>query len=90
VELVVSKPPDDVHALLLRIRTMKWQAVSVLASSSNGLAREEAAALVATLDGIECAMRNAPEPAAIKAAAERVEAIARFRDHEPRRRTAGR
>ena len=88
--MAVSKPPDDVHALLLRIRTMKWQAVSVLASSSSGLAREEAAALVATLDGIVCAMRNQPEPAAIKAAAERIEALARFRDHEPRVRSAGR
>jgi hypothetical protein len=86
----VWKPPDDVHALLLRIRTMKWQAVSVLASSSSGLAREEAAALVATLDGIVCALRNNPEPAAVKAAAERVEALARFRDHEPRTRVAGR
>ena len=30
----------------MRISTMKWQAVSVIASSPNGLAREEAAALV--------------------------------------------
>jgi hypothetical protein len=89
-ELAVWKSSDDVAALLLRIRTMKWQAVTVLATSSNGLAREEAAALVATLDGIVAAMRNKPEPAAIKAAAERVEALARFRDHEPRVRVAGR
>ena len=84
------KSSDDVAALLLRIRTMKWQAVTVLASSSNGLAREEAAAVVATLDGIVDAMRNKPEPDAIKAAVERIDALARFRDHEPRTRVAGR
>ena len=86
----MSKPPDNVNALLLRIRTMKWQAVSVLAHSPSGLAREEAAAVVATLDGIVSAIRSDPEPAAIKAAAERVEALARYRDHAPRVRVAGR
>lgn len=86
----MSKLPDDVHALLLRIRTMKWQAVSVLASSSNGMAREEAAALVATLDAIASAIRSDPEPRAIKDAEARLDALARFRDHEPRRRAAGR
>jgi hypothetical protein len=89
-ELVVWKSSDDVAALLLRIRTMKWQAVTVLATSSNGLAREEAAALVATLDGIVAAVRNKPEPEAIKAAGERIDALARFRDHAPRTRAVGR
>ena len=89
-ELAVWKSSDDVAALLLRIRTMKWQAVTVLATSSNGLAREEAASVVATLDGIVAAMRNKPEPDAIKAAGEKIDALARFRDHEPRTRVAGR
>ena len=86
----MSKPPDDVHALLLRIRTMKWQAITILSTSPSGLAREEAAADVATLDGIASALRNAPEPGAIKAARERIESLARLRDHEPLRRSAGR
>lgn len=86
----MSKPPDEVDALLLRIRTMKWQAITILATSPSGLAREEAAADVATLDGIAAALRNVSEPGAIKAARERVEALARLRDHEPLRRSAGR
>jgi hypothetical protein len=86
----MSKPPDEVDALLLRIRTMKWQAVTVLSSSGSGLAREEAAALFATLDGIECTMRSGPAPEAVKAFRERIETLARLRDHEPLRRAAGR
>ncbi|MEO6009901.1 MAG: hypothetical protein ABIU38_17785 [Vicinamibacteraceae bacterium] len=86
----MSKPPDEVDALLLRIRTMKWQAVTVLSSSRSGLAREEAAALVATLDGIASAMLMHPAPEAIKAARERIETLARLGDHEPLRRSAGR
>jgi hypothetical protein len=88
--LVVSKSPDDAHALLLRIRTMKWQAVTVLGSSRHGLTREEAAALVATLDGIASALGKDPAPEALKAARERVEALARAHDREPLRRSAGR
>jgi hypothetical protein len=90
LECDVSKAPDDVDALLLRIRTMKWQAVTILSSSPNGLAREEAAALVATLDGIASALCNAPACEAIKAARDRIETLARLRDHAPARRTAGR
>jgi hypothetical protein len=86
----MSKPPDDVDTLLLRIRTMKWQAVTVLSSSRSGLAREDAAALFATLDGIEVTMRSGLEPEAIKAVKDRIEALARLRDHEPLRRAAGR
>jgi hypothetical protein len=86
----MSKPPNEVDALLLRIRTMKWQAITTMATSPNGLAREDAAADVATLDGIACALRNVSEPDVIKAARERVEALARLRDHEPLRRSAGR
>ncbi len=86
----MAKGPDDADALLLRIRTMKWQAVSVLASSSNGLAREEAAAQLATLAGIESALRNSPEPEAVRVAKARVETLARMCDHEPLRRAAGR
>lgn len=86
----MSKPPNAADALLLRIHTMKWQAVSVLASSTSGLAREEAAALVATLDGIASAMRNDPEPDVVKLAQERIEALAILRDHEPLRKSAGR
>ena len=89
-EYDVSKAPDAADALLLRIRTMKWQAVSILSSSTSGLAREDAAALVATLDGIELMMRNDPAPEVIKLAQERVEIIAVVRDHEPSRRAAGR
>jgi hypothetical protein len=89
-EWVMSKPPDEVDALLLRIRTMKWQAITILATSPNGLAREEAAADVATLDGIASSLRNVSDPGAIKAARDRVEALARLRDHEPLRRAAGR
>lgn len=69
---------------------MKWQAITIMATSPSGLAREDAAADVATLDGIAAALRKAPEPAAIKAARARVEALARLRDHEPLRRSAGR
>jgi hypothetical protein len=86
----MSKPPDDVDALLLRIRTMKWQAVTVLSSSGSGLAREEAAALFATLDGIESTIRSGAAPEAVKAVKERIETLARSRDHEPLRRAAGR
>jgi hypothetical protein len=87
----MSKAPDDVDALLLRIRTMKWQAVTVLSSSKSGLAREDAAALFATLDGIERTIRSGPAPEAIDAVKERIEILARLRDHEPLlRRAAGR
>jgi hypothetical protein len=86
----MSKPPDEVDALLIRIRTMKWQAVTVLSSSSHGLTREEAAALVATMDGIVSALGKNPAPEALKAAKERLDALARLRDHEPLRRAAGR
>jgi hypothetical protein len=86
----MSKPPVEVDALLLRIRTMKWQAVTVLGSSRHGLTREEAAALVATLDGIASALGNDPAPEALKSARERIDALARAHDHEPLRRSAGR
>ena len=86
----MSKPPGEVDALLIRIRTMKWQAVTVLSSSRDGLAREDAAALVATLDGIACALGKDLAPEAVAAARERIEAIARERDHAPLRRAAGR
>ncbi len=85
----MAKPPDDVDALLLRIRTMKWQAVRVLSSSRHGLNREEAAAVVAAMDGIASALAANPAPDAIKAAKERLDALARLRDHEPLRRAAG-
>ena len=81
----MSKSPDEVGALLLRIATLKWQAVTVLWSSRDGLAREDAAALVATLDAIASAMRSQPEPEAIKAARERIELVATLRDHAPGR-----
>ena len=86
----MSKPPDAVGALLLRLRTMKWQAICVMSSSGNGLAREEAAALVVTLDGIASAICNDPAPEAIKLAQERIEHLAIVRDHEPLRRSVGR
>ena len=85
----MSKLPDAGDALLLRLRTMKWQAVCVMSSSVNGVAREEAAALVVTLDGIASAIRNDPAPEAIKLAQERIERLAMVRDHAPLRRTAG-
>ena len=85
----MSKPPGEVDALLLRIRTMKWQAVTILSSSSSGLIREEAAALFATLAGIESAIRNDAAPEAIRAARERIDSLAKTRDHEPQWRTAG-
>lgn len=86
----MSKPPGEVDALLMRIRTMKWQAVTVLSCSPDGLAREDAAALVATLDGIASALGKDLTPEAVKAARDRVEALARARDHAPLRRSAGR
>lgn len=86
----MAKPPDEVDALLLRIRTMKWQAVGVLSSSRHGLNREEAAAVVAAMDGIASALAANPAPEVIKAAKERLDALARLRDHEPLRRAAGR
>jgi hypothetical protein len=79
----VSKSPDEIDALLLRIRTMKWQAVTVMSSSSSGLAREEAAALFATLHAIESAMRNGPASESITAVRERIDTLGRLRDHEP-------
>jgi hypothetical protein len=88
--LVLSKAPDEAAALLLRIATLKWQAVTVLASSSSGLAREDAAAFAADLDGIAATLCGSPPPDTVKTARERVEALARLRDHEPRRRTVGR
>jgi hypothetical protein len=86
----LAKPPDEIDALLLRIRTMKWQAVTVLSSSSSGLAREDAAALFATLEAIESAIRNGPASETIKAVRERIDALGRLRDHAPLRRAAGR
>lgn len=86
----MSKPSDEVDALLLRIRTMKWQAVTVLSSSRGGASREEAAALVTTMDDIASAVSRNPAPEAVKAANERLDALARLRDHEPLRRAAGR
>jgi hypothetical protein len=86
----MGKPPDDVDALLLRMRTMKWQAVSVLASSRSGLDREEAASVIAIVDGLSARLINDCAPETIKAVRERIESVARLRDHEPRRRGAGR
>jgi hypothetical protein len=85
----LSKAPDDVDALLLRIATLKWQAVTVLSSSRDGLAREDAAAFVATLDAIESMLHRHPAPDALQAAKERIESLATLRDHAPERRTAG-
>ena len=85
----MSKAPDDVATLLMRISTMKWQAVCVLASSPNRFAREEAAALVAALDGIVRSLTNAA-PDTIKAVQERLELMAQLRDHAPMRKSAGR
>jgi hypothetical protein len=89
VELDVSKAPSEADALLLRIRTMKWQAVTILASSTDGSAREDAASLIATLDGIVATVSRDPAPDILKAARLRIEHIAVLRDHEPRRRGAG-
>ena len=85
----MSKPPGKVDALLLRMRTMKWQAVSVMASSSNGLAREDAAALVAVLDGVTAALGRDLAPETLRAAEALIEALAREHDHAPLRRSAG-
>jgi hypothetical protein len=71
------------------MRTMKWQAVSVMASSTNGLAREDAAAIVAVVDGITSALGRDLAPETLKAAEELVEALAREKDHAPLRRSAG-
>lgn len=86
----MSKPPDEVDALLLQIRTTKWQAVTALSSATDGVSRKAAAALVATVDGIAAAVSRNPAPEALKAAKERLDALARLRDHEPLRRAAGR
>jgi hypothetical protein len=69
---------------------MKWQAVTVLSSSQDGLVREDAAALVATLDGIAGALVKDLAPEAVAAVRERLECLARARDHAPLRRSAGR
>jgi hypothetical protein len=74
----------------MRISTMKWQAVRVVASSPNGLAREEAAALAATLDGIVRTLLTNPASEAIKAVEERLDLMAHLRDHAPMRKSAGR
>lgn len=86
----MSKSPDAAGAVLIRIRTMKWHAVRVVSSSRSGVAREEAAALVATLDGIATALRSELAPETIKAFRERVERLALLHDHEPRTRGTGR
>jgi hypothetical protein len=86
----MSHAPDDLDALLIRVRTMKWQAVTVLGSSAHGLTRAEAAALAATMDGIASGLGDNPAPDAIKAAKESLDALARLRDHPPLlRRAAG-
>jgi hypothetical protein len=86
----MSKPPDEIDAVLVRIRTLKWQAVSVVSSSNDGLARQEAASVIATLDGIASSMRKGLAPEAVKAAQERLDALCRLRDHAPLRKAAGR
>lgn len=85
----MSRAPDDVDALLLRIRTMKWQTVTVVGSSGDRLARENAAALIATLDGMAAELASGSTPDGVRAVRERIEAIALLRDHAPMRRGSG-
>jgi hypothetical protein len=83
VEVVMSKPPDDVDALLLHLRTLKWQAATILASSPNGIARENAAAEFATFDALVTLLGTRPGPEVVKAIRRRIEALALMRDREP-------
>jgi hypothetical protein len=69
---------------------MKWQAATAMSSSTIGLVRGEAAALFATLAGIECALHSDPTPGAITCMRERLETMARMRDHAPLSRAVGR
>ena len=86
----MSKAPDDADALLLQLRTLKWQAVSVLASSKNRLAREDAAADFATMDAWCKVLGNNPGPEVVKAIKRKLDSLAAMRDHEPNVRAAGR
>jgi hypothetical protein len=65
---------------------MKWHALQVASSSRSSVARAEAGALVATLDGIATALRGDLAPETIGAFRERVERLALLHDHEPRAR----
>ena len=89
VEAVMSKAPDDVDALLLHLRTLKWQAVTIIASSPSGSARENAAADFATLDAMATLLASHPGPKVVQAIKRRMESLALMRDHEPAVRTAG-
>jgi len=68
---------------------MKWQAVTIMANSSDGLRRQDSAALIALLDAIAVVLQNEPPPHVVTAARERLDAEARLRDHPPLVRRAG-
>ena len=61
--------------LLMRIRAVKWQANTILSSSPEGLAREEAAAIVAELQALEAVARDAKTEDAIGTCEEHIQAI---------------
>jgi hypothetical protein len=86
----MSKAPDEVDAVLMRIATMKWQAVTTMSSSPNRLAREDAAAIAATLDSFASTLRRDVAPDVVKFVNARLEALVSQRDHPPRGRSAGR
>ena len=61
--------------LLMRIRAVKWQATTILSSSPDGRAREEAAAIVAELQALDTAAREATTEDAMGRCEEQVQAI---------------
>ena len=82
-EFELRKPPNACDALLLPIRTMKWQAATAQAQVAHDRLGpgEEAAALFATLAGIECALRSDPvRRAPSPRCGSELETIARTRD----------
>jgi hypothetical protein len=62
--------------LLMKIRALKWQASTTLASMQDGSAREQAAAVVAELDALETDARHASTEEALARGEQQVEAVA--------------
>lgn len=85
----MGKPRDEVDAVLIRIATMKWQAVTIMSSSPSRFAREDAAALAATLDGLVSILRSDVGSDVLTFVTGKLDSLASQRDHVPRRRSAG-
>lgn len=63
------------ETLMMRIRTLKWQAITIQGRGANLTAREEAGAILADLTSVEVSMADASSPVALQDAEDRVDAI---------------